>query len=243
MQNSALLKEIINKSRNIVFFGGAGVSVASGLSDFRGHGGLYRRKYDFSYTPEEILTPEFLMERTEEFYRFYRENMLCPDARPNSAHIALAELEREGKLSAVVTQNIDGLHTLAGSKNVLELHGSVHRNYCTECSKEFDLSYILSSDTVPLCDRCGGVVRPDVVLYTEGLDGYVFSLAQEYICAADCLIVGGSSLTVNPAASLVGLFGGDNLVIINNEPTPYDFAAQLIIRENIEDVLREAVFG
>ena len=235
------LKRIISEAENIVFFGGAGVSTDSGIPDFRGNGGLYTERNEFGETPASILTSRCLKTNPQQFYAFYRGKMIHPYAQPNDAHIALARLEQEGKLSTVITQNIDGLHQAAGSQNVLELHGSVRRNYCTRCGKLHDLNYILDSYDIPLCKTCGSVVRPDVVLYGEGLDNEAFSLAQEAIYDADVLIVGGSSLTVYPAASLVQEFEGEHLIIINATPTQYDEYAELVIREPIAEVMRKVM--
>ncbi len=229
------LQEIIDRSSNIVFFGGAGVSTESGIPDFRSVDGLYNQKYD--YPPEEILSHTFFESNTSEFFRFYRDKMLCLEAEPNPAHLKLAELERAGKLSAVITQNIDGLHQKAGSKNVYELHGSVLRNYCNRCHKFFDARYILESSDIPLCDECGAVVKPDVVLYEEGLNNDTVNSAVRAISNADCLIVAGTSLTVYPAAGFIRYFSGESCVLINRDPTPMDNIADLIIREKVGEVL------
>ena len=237
MNDFSELKRIIDEAENIVFFGGAGVSTGSGIPDFRGNGGLYTDVGELDEAPETVLSAAYLYRHPREFYRYYRQNMIYPYAQPNEAHEALAELERRGKLSAVITQNIDGLHQAAGSQNVLELHGSVHVNYCTRCGKRHPLGYILDSEDVPCCRACGAMVRPAVVLYGEALDNEAFSRAQEAIYDADVLIVGGTSLTVHPAASLVDEFVGDHLIIINQTPTPYDAYAEYIIREPISEVL------
>ena len=229
------LQEIIDDSKRIVFFGGAGVSTESGIPDFRSVDGLYNQKYD--YPPEEILSHTFFVSKTEEFYKFYKDKMLCFDAKPNAAHYKLAELERAGRLTAVVTQNIDGLHQLAGSKKVYELHGSTQRNYCTKCGKSFDAHYIADSDGVPYCDACGGLIKPDVVLYEEGLDNDVCNGAVRAIAEADCLIVAGTSLTVYPAAGFVRYFGGRHFVLINRDATPMDGAAELVIHDKVGEVL------
>lgn len=226
-------KELVNQSDNIVFFGGAGVSTESGIPDFRSVDGLYNQKYD--YPPETILSHSFYMMKTEEFYRFYRDKMLALDAKPNAAHKKLAELENQGKLKAVITQNIDGLHQAAGSKEVLELHGSVHRNYCQSCKKLYDAKYILESTGVPTC-TCGGHIKPDVVLYEEGLDNYTMQKALDYISNADVLIIGGTSLAVYPAAGLIDYYRGNKLVLINKSETPMDSRADLIIHESIGKV-------
>jgi len=231
----ARLQQWVNESGYIVFFGGAGVSTESGIPDFRSTDGLYNQQYD--YPPETILSHTFFERRTEEFYRFYRAKMLCLDAQPNAAHLKLAELEAAGKLKAVITQNIDGLHQAAGSREVLELHGSVHRNYCTQCGKFFSAEDILHSKGVPKCDACGGLVKPDVVLYEEGLDGPTLERAVGHIRRADLLIIGGTSLAVYPAAGLVNYYRGDRLVLINKTPTPYDANADLVISGAIGAVL------
>ena len=231
------LKKWIRESNYIVFFGGAGVSTESNIPDFRSTDGLYNQKYD--YPPETILSHSFYARRTEEFYRFYRDKMIFPNAKPNRAHLALAKLEREGKLKAVVTQNIDGLHQAAGSKEVLELHGSVLRNYCSRCGKFYGLDAILNSQGVPECS-CGGVIKPDVVLYEEGLDDSVIRRSVEHIQRADMLIIGGTSLTVYPAAGLVDYYGGNKLVLINKSVTSRDNQADLVICDSIGKVLGEA---
>ena len=229
------LQEIIDDSSNIVFFGGAGVSTESSIPDFRSVDGLYNQKYD--YPPETILSHSFYLSRTEEFYRFYRDKMICLDAKPNAAHLKLAELERAGKLRAVVTQNIDGLHQLAGSRTVYELHGSVHRNYCTKCRTFYGVEFIVEGEGVPRCPVCGGLVKPDVVLYEEGLDQDTVEGAVRAIAGADVLIVGGTSLVVYPAAGLINYYRGNKLVLINRDPTPYDMEAGLVIHDSIGKVL------
>ena len=228
------LQELISGSDNIVFFGGAGVSTESGIPDFRSVDGLYHQKY--AYPPEEILSHTFFVNHTEEFYRFYKDKMLCPDARPNQAHKKLAELEEKGKLRAVITQNIDGLHQMAGSRKVLELHGSVHRNYCQHCGKAYDASYMLHAEGIPRCS-CGGVIKPDVVLYEEGLDNDILSESVERISQADVLIIGGTSLVVYPAAGLVNYYRGHKLVVINKSPTPMDRNADLLVQGSIGEIL------
>ncbi|MCI5481234.1 MAG: NAD-dependent protein deacylase [Lachnospiraceae bacterium] len=228
------LQELISGSDNIVFFGGAGVSTESGIPDFRSVDGLYHQKY--AYPPEEILSHTFFVNHTEEFYRFYKDKMLCPDARPNQAHKKLAELEEKGKLRAVITQNIDGLHQMAGSRKVLELHGSVHRNYCQHCGKAYDASYMLHAKGIPRCS-CGGVIKPDVVLYEEGLDNDILSESVERISEADVLIIGGTSLVVYPAAGLVNYYRGHKLVVINKSPTPMDRNADLLVQGSIGEIL------
>ncbi len=231
------LKEIIKKYDNIVFFGGAGVSTESGIPDFRSVDGLYHQQYD--YPPETILSHSFYRAMPKEFYRFYRNKMLFLDAKPNAAHLKLAELEAQGKLRAVITQNIDGLHQAAGSKVVLELHGSVLRNYCEKCHTFYDVQYIVDSVDVPVCSKCGGPVKPDVVLYEEGLDDKTISEAVRYISEAQVLIIGGTSLAVYPAAGLIDYFKGDKLVVINKAPTPRDKFADLLIQEPIGEVFAQ----
>lgn len=235
------LKEIIDSSDNIVFFGGAGVSTASNIPDFRSANGLYNEKTKLNFSPEEILSHTFFMQYTKDFFDFYRTKMIYKDAKPNDAHIALAKLEKEGKLKAVVTQNIDGLHQMAGSRNVLELHGSVHRNYCMKCHKFFDLDYILGTSDIPRCDVCHGIVKPDVVLYEESLDSDVIDSSIKYISEADVFIVGGTSLTVYPAAGLVNYYRGNKLILINKTPTPYDRSADYVYYGNIAEILKKAV--
>ena len=232
------LQEIIDHSKNVVFFGGAGVSTESGIPDFRSTDGLYNQKYD--YPPEEILSHTFFASHTEAFYDFYRDKMLCLTAEPNAAHKKLAELEQKGKLSAVVTQNIDGLHQKAGSKNVFELHGSIHRNYCTQCHKFFDADFIANSVGVPTCD-CGGIIKPDVVLYEEGLDDATVTGAVDAISSADCLIVAGTSLNVYPAAGFIRYFRGKYFVLINRDVTPADKYADLVIHDSVGKVLSDIV--
>lgn len=229
-----LLQQWVDESTSIVFFGGAGVSTESGIPDFRSVDGLYNQKYD--YPPEQILSRTFFDEKPEEFYRFYRDKMLCTDAQPNPAHKKLAELEAAGKLRSVVTQNIDGLHQLAGSQQVWELHGSVHRNYCMRCGSPHSVRFIRESGPVPTCS-CGGKVKPDVVLYEESLKNWVLDGALDDIRSADMLIIGGTSLAVYPAASLVNYYRGKRLVLINKSATPYDSHANLVIAAPIGQVL------
>lgn len=233
-QNISRLNDWIKESDNIVFFGGAGVSTESGIPDFRSVDGLYHQKYD--YPPETILSHSFYMKHTEEFYKFYRDKMLCLDKEPNAAHKKLAEWENKGKLKAIVTQNIDGLHQAAGSKNVLELHGSVHRNYCTKCHKFFDAEYVKAQQGVPKCDDCGGIIKPDVVLYEEGLNEDTLESAVNYIGKADILIIGGTSLVVYPAAGLIDYYRGHKLVLVNKSSTSRDGQADLIISGPIGEV-------
>ena len=229
------LQDWIDESAYIVFFGGAGVSTESGIPDFRSVDVLYHQQYD--YPPETILSHTFFARNPEEFFSFYRAKMLCLDAKPNAAHLKLAELEAAGKLKAVITQNIDGLHQAAGSREVLELHGSVHRNYCQRCGKSFSARDILQSTGVPRCDACGGVIKPDVVLYEESLDADVLNRAVQHLRRADLLLVGGTSLAVYPAAGLLQYYGGSRLVLLNKSATPYDSNADLVLREPIGEVL------
>ena len=233
-QQLETLQRWIDQSRNMVFFGGAGVSTESGVPDFRSVDGLYSQSYD--YPPEEILSRTFFDRRPEEFFRFYRDKMLCLEAKPNPAHKKLAQLEEAGKLRSVVTQNIDGLHQLAGSRRVWELHGSVHRNHCMRCGKSYPVEFIRDSRGIPTCS-CGGVVKPDVVLYEESLDSRVLQGALTDIQSADLLIIGGTSLVVYPAASLIQYFQGEHLVLINKSPTPYDRRADLAIAGPIGEIL------
>ena len=237
MTERETLKQWLSESENIVFFGGAGVSTESKIPDFRSTDGLYNQQY--AYPPETILSHTFYMRRPEEFYRFYRNKMLFPDAEHNRAHKALAKLEQEGRLRAVITQNIDGLHQKAGSREVLELHGSVLRNYCTKCGKFYGLEAVLESEGVPRC-TCGGVIKPDVVLYEEGLDQHTLQKAVYYISNADVLIIGGTSLTVYPAAGLIDYYGGKKLVLINKSVTPMDSRADLVISGPIGEILGDA---
>ena len=233
----AELQRIIDESSRIVFFGGAGVSTESGIPDFRSADGIYHQKY--KYSPEQVVSHSFFIKYPEAFYEFYKEKMMMLDAKPNPAHLKLAELEAAGKLQAVVTQNIDGLHQAAGSKKVLELHGSVHRNYCQSCGKLFDAEYILKSSGIPTCDECGGSIKPDVVLYEEGLDQQTLEDAVYYISHADMLIIGGTSLAVYPAAGLIDYYRGNKLVLINKSTTPLDNRADLLIQGSIGAVLSE----
>lgn len=230
------LQQMIDESNSIVFFGGAGVSTESGIPDFRSVDGLYHQHYD--YPPETILSHTFYRSKPDEFYRFYRDKMLCLDAKPNAAHLKLAELEAAGKLTAIVTQNIDGLHQAAGSRTVYELHGSVLRNYCESCGKFYDAEYILKSEGVPSCS-CGGSIKPDVVLYEEGLDNQIINGAVRAISEADMLIIGGTSLVVYPAAGLVDYYRGNRLVLINKAPTSRDSAADLVISGPIGEILSQ----
>ena len=233
------LQNWINTAQSIVFFGGAGVSTESGIPDFRSADGLYHQKYD--YPPEIILSHTFFMSQTEEFYRFYRDKMINLDAKPNSAHTALTKLEKIGKLKGIITQNIDGLHQMAGSQNVLELHGSIHRNYCMECHKKYAVDSILHSTGIPYC-TCGGIIKPDVVLYEEALDENVLTNAVALITSADILIVGGTSLAVYPAAGLLDYYQKDKLVLINRNATPRDLFANLLIQDSIGTVFERMNF-
>lgn len=232
------LTNIIKNSQNIVFFGGAGVSTESGIPDFRSADGLYSSKYDRKFSPEEILSHNFFYSHTNDFYKFYKDKMIYTNAKPNLAHIVLAQLEKMGKLKAIITQNIDGLHQMAGSKNVFELHGSVYRNYCTNCYRSYDLDYIIKSKDIPKCEICGGIIKPDVVLYGEPLDNDVINGALNAIKNADTLIIGGTSLVVYPAAGFVDYFRGKNLILINKSSTQYDNKANLVINDSIGKVLK-----
>ena len=236
MTETEKLKQWIEESGNVVFFGGAGVSTESGIPDFRSQDGLYSQQYQ--YPPEMIISHSFYLKNPEEFYRFYKNKMIFPDAKPNAAHLALARLERQGKVKAVITQNIDGLHQKAGSRNVLELHGSVYRNFCTRCGRAYGLDAVLQAEGVPRCS-CGGIIKPDVVLYEEGLDSDVLQKAVFYIRHADVLIIGGTSLTVYPAAGLIDYYQGNRLVLINKSATARDAHADLMISRPIGQVFEE----
>lgn len=238
MSEIETLREWIQQSDNIVFFGGAGVSTESGIPDFRSVDGLYHQHYRFP--PETILSHTFYERNTEEFFRFYRDKMICLSAKPNPAHTALANLEKQGKLRAVITQNIDGLHQVAGSKNVLELHGSIHRNFCERCGKFYGIQAVTESTGIPVCD-CGGIIKPDVVLYEEGLNENTIDESVRYISSAEILIIGGTSLAVYPAAGLVTYFRGRHLVVINKTPTPMDSRADLLLSDKIGETLSEVV--
>lgn len=229
------LKEIINKSKSVVFFGGAGVSTESGIPDFRSKDGLYNQKY--KYPPEEILSHTFFMNNTDEFYKFYKDKMNSLKYKPNITHIKLAELEKIGKIKAIVTQNIDGLHQKAGSKKVLELHGSVHRNYCMKCGKFYDAEYVFNSESIPKCS-CGGIIKPDVVLYEENLNEDILDEAIMQISNCDTLIVGGTSLTVYPASGLIRFYKGNKLILINKDKTPYDKLANFVINDSLGNVFK-----
>ncbi len=234
MQAISKLQDIISKSENIAFFGGAGVSTESGIPDFRSVDGLYNQKYN--YPPETILSHSFFISNTKYFYDFYKNKMLFLDALPNKAHLRLAELEKAGKLKAVITQNIDGLHQKAGSKNVLELHGSIYNNYCMRCGKFYDVDTVINSADIPTCS-CGGIIKPDVVLYEEGLDNDIIDKAISYISDADVLIIGGTSLAVYPAAGLIRYYKGNKLILINKSTTSMDKMADLVINDSIGKVL------
>ncbi len=235
------LKKIIDNSRSIVFFGGAGVSTESNIPDFRSETGLYAAREEYGVSPEEILSHSFFTKNTATFFDYYFKHLIFPEAMPNKAHLALAKLEEEGRLRAIVTQNIDGLHQKAGSRTVYELHGSVMRNTCMRCRKGYDLEYISDeahrADGIPICPICGGVIKPDVVLYEEGLDEEIIKKSIDAISSVDTLIIGGTSLVVYPAAGFIHYFRGNNLVLINKQPTPYDSGADLVIREPIGEVM------
>lgn len=236
-----VLTDILRESKKIVFFGGAGVSTASNIPDFRSANGLFSERLNRSFTPEQLVSHTFFVRYPEDFYAFYKDKLVYPEAKPNACHMALAKLEEMGKLKAVVTQNIDGLHQMAGSKRVYELHGSVHRNYCTKCHKFYEADYMLASEGIPKCDICGHIIKPDVVLYEEGLDDQVVSGAISAIREADTLIIGGTSLVVYPAAGLIDYFRGKNLVLINKSATSADNRADLVINDDIAKVMQEAV--
>ena len=236
MSKITQLQEIIDSTNNIVFFGGAGVSTESGIPDFRSQDGIFKSLEKYGDTPENLVSYSYYLDHTEEFFDYYRENLVFKDAQPNPAHLKLAELEKKGKLKAVITQNIDGLHQKAGSKNVLELHGSIHRNYCQICEREYGLNHILESEGIPRCE-CGGIVKPDVVLYEEPLNNAILNFAVDYIQNADTLIIGGTSLVVYPAAGLINYFNGKNLVLINKSETQYDNLATLVINDAIGETL------
>ena len=242
-EKTAKLSQWMKESENIVFFGGAGVSTASNIPDFRSSNGLYVQKLNRQCSPEEMVSHTFLVRHTEEFFDFYKKYLVYPEAKPNPAHYALAKLEKMGKLKAIVTQNIDGLHQMAGSEEVYEIHGTVHKNYCVNCGKQFDADYVMKCEGVPKCDACGGMVRPDVVLYEEGLSDWLMSQSGRAIRNADMLIIGGTSLVVYPAAGLIQYFRGKRLVLINKSETQADSMADLVIHDDIAKVLSEAVNG
>ncbi len=235
------LVSILRDSSRIVFFGGAGISTASGIPDFRSANGIFSQKLRRNVTPEQAVSHSFFAYNTEEFYDFYKKHLVYPQAKPNDCHTALVKLEQMGKLSAVVTQNIDGLHQAAGSQVVYELHGSVHRNYCQRCHAFYDADYVLKEEGIPLCEKCGGIIKPDVVLYEEGLSDAVVSGAIGAISTADTMIVGGTSLVVYPAAGLLQYFRGKHLVLINKSETQADSQAELVIHEDISQIMKEAV--
>lgn len=234
------LQEIIDASDNIVFFGGAGVSTESGIPDFRSESRIFKSLEKYGDTPERLVSHSYYLEHTDKFFSYYKDCLIFPEVEPNPAHYTLARLEKEGKLKAIITQNIDGLHQKAGSKNVLELHGSVYRNYCEICKKEYDLNFILESEGIPHC-TCGGIIKPDVILYEEALDMNILNKSVEYIMSADTLIVGGTSLVVYPAAGLINYFKGKNLVLINKSQTDYDNLATLVINEAIGETLAKII--
>ena len=238
MSKINLLQEIIDTSNNIVFFGGAGVSTESGIPDFRSENGIFESLRKYGDRPENLVSHSYYLDNTEEFFNYYKDNLVFDEAMPNPAHTALAKLEKAGKLRAVITQNIDGLHQKAGSKNVMELHGSIHRNYCQICGKQYGLNHILESDGIPRCE-CGGVVKPDVVLYEEPLNNTIMNFSIDYISRAETLIIGGTSLVVYPAAGLINYFNGKNLVLINKSETPYDNLASLVINDAIGEVFSQ----
>ena len=240
MTDSEKLAEILSKSTNAVFFGGAGMSTESGIPDFRSANGIYNQKLNRTFSPEEMASHDFFLSHPEEFFAFYRERFVYLDAKPNAGHLALAELERRGILTAVITQNIDGLHQIAGSKVVYELHGSIRRSYCVKCGKKYGVDFILNNIPIPHCD-CGGIVKPDVVLYGESLDNDTITNSIQAMLSADTLIVGGTSLIVYPAAGLIDYFRGQHLILINKTATRADSDAELVIRENIGKTLKKAV--
>ncbi|MGN9163356.1 NAD-dependent protein deacylase [Clostridium sulfidigenes] len=235
------LTQILRNSNNIVFFGGAGVSTESNIPDFRSANGLFNARLNMTLSPEQLVSHTYFIRFPDEFFNFYKAKLIYPEAKPNGAHIALANLEEMGKLKAIITQNIDGLHQAAGSKNVFELHGSIHRNYCIKCNDSYDMDFILNSKGIPTCPKCSGTVRPDVVLYEEGLDETVLKGAIDAISKADTLIIGGTSLVVYPAANLINYFKGKNLVLINKSSTSADSRADLVIHDSIGKVLSESV--
>lgn len=240
--NIEKLKELIDSHNNIVFFGGAGVSTESDIPDFRSATGLFSEKLNRNFSPEQLVSHTFFMRYPEDFFKFYKDKLIYEDAKPNKAHIALSKLEEMGKLNAIITQNIDGLHQMAGSRNVFELHGSIHRNYCTKCSKFFNLEEMLNlGGIVPHCDNCGAIVKPDVVLYEEALDNSVVNKTINALSNADLLIIGGTSLVVYPAAGFIDYFNGDSIVLINKSSTGYDSKASLIINDSIGKVLSQVI--
>lgn len=240
--NIRKLKELIDSHNNIVFFGGAGVSTESNIPDFRSASGLFSEKLNKNFTPEQLVSHTFFNQYPEDFFKFYKDKLIYENAKPNNAHIALAKLEHMGKLNAIITQNIDGLHQKAGSMNVLELHGSIHRNYCTKCKKFYNLEEMLKLDgNIPYCNVCGSIVKPDVVLYEEPLDNSVVNKTVNELKNADLLIIGGTSLVVYPAASFIDYFNGNSIVLINKSTTPYDIKASLLINDSIGKVLSQVI--
>ena len=235
------LKNIIANSDNIVFFGGAGVSTESGIADFRSEDGVYNTLKKYGESPETILSNSYFFNNTDKFYKYYKENIINTSAKPNNAHLSIAKLEEMGKIKAVISQNIDNLHQEAGSKNVLELHGSIVRNYCTDCGAIYYLDYVTTSKNIPICNKCGELVKPDVVLYQEPLNNEIMRKAIEYIANAEVLIIGGTSLVVYPAAGLIDYFNGDKLVLINKSSTPYDNQGDLVINESIGEVFKQVL--
>lgn len=235
------LSKILSESHRAVFFGGAGMSTESGIPDFRSAGGIYNQKLNKNFRPEEMASHSFFVNYPEEFFEFYRARFVYLDAKPNAGHLALAELERRGNLSAIVTQNIDGLHQLAGSKVVYELHGSIRRSFCVNCGERYDIDFIMKNKPIPYCEKCGGIVKPDVVLYEEPLNQEILTAAVKAIAKADTLIVGGTSLVVYPAAGLVDYFRGEHLILINKSETRADKIAELVIRENIGETLKQCI--
>lgn len=243
MKNIDQVKKLIKESNNIVFFGGAGVSTASGVPDFRSATGLYNRENDSDYSPEYMLSHEFFVNHPDKFMDYAKENLMIDGIKPNACHKALAKLEEMGKLKGVITQNVDSLHQEAGSKNVVELHGNLRDYYCTSCGKNFDLAYVKDQDGKVICDKCGGIVRPDIVLYGESLDQDALSYAVSLIASADVLIVGGTSLVVYPAAGLIDFYKGKKLVVINMDPTPKDKSADYLLQGDISKIMDELVEG
>lgn len=240
--NIKRLKELIDSHNNIVFFGGAGVSTESNIPDFRSASGLFNEKLNRNFTPEQLVSHTFFIRYPEDFFKFYKEKLIYEDAKPNNAHIALTKLEKMGKLNSIITQNIDGLHQMSGSRNVLELHGSIHRNYCTKCGKFYNLEEMLNLDgIIPYCDECGSIVKPDVVLYEEALDNHIINETINSLNEADLLIIGGTSLVVYPAASFIDYFNGDSIALINKSTTGYDSKASIVINDSIGKVLSQVI--
>lgn len=240
--NIKRLKELIDSHNNIVFFGGAGVSTESNIPDFRSASGLFNEKLNRNFTPEQLVSHTFFIRYPEDFFKFYKEKLIYEDAKPNNAHIALTKLEKMGKLNSIITQNIDGLHQMSGSRNVLELHGSIHRNYCTKCGKFYNLEEMLNlGGIIPYCDECGSIVKPDVVLYEEALDNHIINETINSLNEADLLIIGGTSLVVYPAASFIDYFNGDSIALINKSTTGYDSKASIVINDSIGKVLSQVI--